>query len=107
LKRYKIPSMRILNNLEKSNYYYKKTYRNFINYYLKVRKVNFTDFLGNRLDVINFLERNPEFLSNRSKRIEIMVHPILNENGLIIDKIGGKEFDSGFQKSISDCMVTL
>lgn len=107
LKTYKIPSMRILNNLEKSNYFYKNAYRNIINNYLKTRKANFTDFLGNRLDFLSILERNPAFLNNKNKRIEIMVHPDLKENGLLIDKIGDKEYDFRFQKDLTDYLETF
>jgi|ERR1035437_14690 predicted glycoside hydrolase/deacetylase ChbG (UPF0249 family) len=107
LKTYKIPSMRILNNLEKSNYFYKNAYRNFINHYLKTRKANFTDFMGNQLDFLTILERNPAFLNNKNKRIEIMVHPDLKENGLLIDKIGGKEFDFRFQKDLTGYLDTF
>lgn len=98
LKKYKIPSMRILNNLEKSNNYYKNAYRFSLNHYLKVRKANFSDFLGNRLTVLSILERNPDFFKNENKILEIIVHPNLDDNGLLIDKIGGKEYDFRFQK---------
>jgi hypothetical protein len=107
LKTYKIPSMRILNNLNKSNYFYKNTYRNLINNYLKARNVNFTDFLGNQLDFLSMLEKNPAILNNKKKRIEIMVHPDLKENGLLIDKIGGKEYDFRFQKEITGYLETF
>jgi hypothetical protein len=106
LKTYKIPSMRILNNLYKSNYYYKNAFRNLVNYYLKARRVNFTDFLGNQLDFLSMLERNPAFLNNKNKRIEIMVHPDLKENGLLIDRIGDKEYDFRFQKDITCYLET-
>jgi chitin disaccharide deacetylase len=107
LKRYNIPSMRILNNLEKSHYYYKNAYRSVINYYLKGQKVNFTDFLGNQTDIITVLKKNPAFLSNQNKKIEIMVHPCINANGLLTDKIGDKEYDFGFQKTILNCTGTF
>lgn len=96
LKTYNIPSIRILNNLEKSDYFYKNTYRNIINYYLKVRNYNFTNFLGNQIDFLSAVERNPTFLNIKNKRIEIMVHPDFNDNGLLIDKIGGNEYDFNF-----------
>ena len=107
LKTYNIPSMRILNNLNKSNYFYKNAYRNIINHYLKARKANFTDFLGNQLDFLSILERNPAFLDSRNKKIEIMVHPDLNENGLLIDKIRDKEYDFRFQKDITSYLETF
>jgi predicted glycoside hydrolase/deacetylase ChbG (UPF0249 family) len=101
LKIYKIPTMRILNNLNKSNHLYKNVYRNLINNYLKARKANFSEFLGNQLAFLSILERNPAFFNNKNKRIEIMVHPDLNENGLLIDKIGDKEYDFRFPNNIT------
>ena len=98
LKTYKIPSMRILNNLEKSNYFYKNAYRNFINRYLKAQNANFTDFLGNQIDFLSIIERYPAFLNKKNKSIEIMVHPDLKENGLLIDKIGAKNMILDFKK---------
>jgi predicted glycoside hydrolase/deacetylase ChbG (UPF0249 family) len=107
LKTYRIPSMRILNNLNKSNYFCKNAYRNIINCYLKYRKANFTDFLGNQLDFISILDRNPSFLDDMNKRIEIMVHPDLNESGMLIDKIKDKEYDFLFQKNIKEYIDTF
>jgi len=103
LKTYKIPSMRILRNLGKSNYSYKRTYRNIINQYLKVQKVNFSDFLGDQLDFVSILKKDPLFLRNeRNTRIEIMVHPDLNYNGLVYDRIEGKEYELNFQKVLTE-----
>lgn len=68
---------------------------------------NFTDFIGNRLDFLSILKRNPAFLNNKNKRIEIMVHPDLKENGLLIDKIGDKEYDFRFQKDLTGYLETF
>jgi predicted glycoside hydrolase/deacetylase ChbG (UPF0249 family) len=107
LKIYLIPSMRILNNLYKSNYFYKNAYRNLVNHYLRAQNVNFTDFLGNQKDFLSILERNPAFLNNKNKRIEIMVHPDLKENGLLIDKIGFKEYDFRFEEDLTSYLETF
>jgi predicted glycoside hydrolase/deacetylase ChbG (UPF0249 family) len=101
LKTYKIPSIRILNNLNRSNYFYKNAYRNIINHYLISRKENFSNFLGNQLDFLSYMERNSSILEIRNIIIEIMVHPDLNENGLLIDKIRDKEYDFRFQNDIT------
>ena len=87
LKEYNIPSMRILNNLNKSRYYYKNAYRDLINAYLKFRKANFTDYLGNQLALLTILEKNPTFFKDNNKKFEIMVHPDFNDRGQLIDKV--------------------
>ena len=84
----KIPSMRILNNLEKSKYKYKNTYRSLINYYIRFKKVNFSDYLGNQVDFLRTFKTRSDFLNKR--KAEIMVHPELSNEGEIIDKIGTK-----------------
>jgi predicted glycoside hydrolase/deacetylase ChbG (UPF0249 family) len=107
LKTYNIPSIRILNNLNESSCFYKNAYRNLINHYLKVRKANFTEFLGNQLAFLSILEKNPSFFNNSNKRIEIMVHPDLKENGLLIDKIGNNEYDFRFPKDLETYFETF
>lgn len=100
LKTYKIPSIRILNNLEKTDYFYKNAYRSLINQYLRFRKVNFTDYLGNQYDFMKKFESKSSFFNN--KRVEIMVHPDFKKSGLLIDKVGNKESDFLFRKEILD-----
>lgn len=91
LQTYKIPSMRILNNLEKSGQIYKNIYRDIINRYLISKRVNFTEFLGDRKDFLAVISNKPDLI--RNKKVEIMVHPFYNLNGKLIDKNGEKEFD--------------
>jgi predicted glycoside hydrolase/deacetylase ChbG (UPF0249 family) len=86
---YKIPSMRILNNLNQSTSYYKGGYRKLINKIIKIKGVNNTDYLGNQLEAIWQLNHDPKFFE--SKRLEIMVHPDYNQSGIIIDKIKDQE----------------
>lgn len=85
LRYYKIPSMRILNNLNRSTSYYKLSYRNFINKIIKAKGVNNTDYFGNQLEAIWQLEHDPIFFDK--KKLEIMVHPDYENNGILIDKI--------------------
>ena len=101
-KKYNIPFIRILNNLEKPTKIHKKTYRNIINFYLKVKKSNFSDFFGNQYDFISTLKRNPTFLN---KKIEVMVHPDYNAEGKLIDK-EGKNFDFSFLESLNNAIET-
>ena len=84
-KQYHIPSIRILNNLEKSDKIYKRLYRANINLYLKAKGANYSDFFGDQLDFQLKYKKRPSFINNSS--IEIMVHPDYNSEGKLIDKI--------------------
>jgi len=101
LKTYNIPTVRIHNNLSRSQFSYKNHYRDLMIKYLKLHKVNFSDFFGNQIDFLGRFEKNSLFFYN--KTLEIMVHPDINNNGKIIDKVMGKEYDFEFQKYI-DCL---
>ena len=90
LKTYNIPSMRILNNLE-STKFYKDFYRASVNAYLKRKRINFTDYLGSREDYLAAINGNPGL--TRNKTIEIMVHPIYNSGGKLVDILQKKEYD--------------
>lgn len=102
LKTYDIPTMRILNNLEKSKNIFKDSYRHLMNQYMKAQKINYTDYLGNRIDFLEKLNFDPAFSKNNS--VEIMVHPSYNIDGLLIDRIGKKEFDFRFPPEITNFM---
>lgn len=94
LKEHNIPSMRILNNLNRSFNRFKNAYRNMINIYLKRRGINFSDYLGDQDGFFEFYKNNPEFISkNKENKIEIMVHPSFNINGDLVNKIGDNEYD--------------
>jgi chitin disaccharide deacetylase len=104
LKRiYNIPSIRILNNLEKHPQRYKSIYRNQINTCIKRKKANFTDYFGSRLDFLNKLKNNNSFFNEKS--VEIMVHPDYNEKGIIIDKIKNLEYNFEFPDYITKFLV--
>jgi len=89
LKVYNIPSMRILNNLDHSTRYYKTVYRNLVNTYIKTTGSNNSDFFGNQLEAVSRLKDDRLFCENR--KLEIMVHPDYNDNGIIIDRIKNQE----------------
>jgi chitin disaccharide deacetylase len=89
LKEYKIPSMRILNNLNNSTRIYKSSYRSIINSIIKQSKSNFSDLFGNQPEAISLLKNNPSLFEH--KMIEIMVHPDYNSEGLIINRIDDHE----------------
>jgi len=89
LKKYEIPSMRILNNLNRSTKFYKSGYRRLVNEYLKLHKANFSDFLGNQPEAILRLKNDRSFCENR--KLEIMVHPDFNNEGILIDRINNQE----------------
>lgn len=90
-KKYNIPSIRILNNMEDETTNYKKIYRNFINKILHKKRLNFSDFFGSVADYKYTLEKKPSLLEN--KRVEIMVHPDYNAKGDLIDRVGKSEVD--------------
>jgi chitin disaccharide deacetylase len=89
LKKYNIPSMRILNNLNRSTRIYKSGYRIIVNKLIKLNGVNYSDFLGNQLEASWQLEKDPMFFNG--KKLEVMVHPDFNQNGIIIDRIRNSE----------------
>ena len=81
-KKYNIPSIRILNNLEKPTRLYKKEYRSLINCYLKKTHSNFTDYFGSGYDFLIQFNKDPSIIN---KNIEIMVHPDYDCKGRLID----------------------
>jgi len=96
--KYNIPSIRILNNLEKSTKLYKRVYRDLINYYIKRNHANYSDIFGNQSDfLLKFIEDPTLF---KKKNIEIMVHPDYNSNGNLIDKVGSGEYDFTFLQTM-------
>lgn len=97
-KRYNIPSIRILNNLEKSNMLYKGVYRKLINDYIMRKHVNNSDLFGNRCDFLLKLKEDSSVMMNRN--IEIMVHPDFNSDGKLIDKVGNDEYDFTFLQKL-------
>ena len=96
LKVYKIPAVRILNNLDVTGVY-KFAYRNCINNYLSLKKLNFSDYFGSREDYVLALKKHPNF--NKHKVMELMVHPDYNAQGKLIDLFPGREYDFEFLKN--------
>lgn len=97
-KKYNIPSIRILNNMEKSTKIYKWIYRQLINYYIKQKHANYSDYFGSRSDFILKLKRDPSLI--KKNNIEIMIHPTYNSEGKLIDKTGLNELDFIFLQSL-------
>jgi hypothetical protein len=81
--------MRILNNLNQATKYYKIGYRKIINGFIKYKRANFSDFLGNQTEAVSFLRENGSLGEN--KKLEIMVHPDYNDKGILIDRINKQE----------------
>lgn len=98
LKKYSIPSMRILNNLNRATKNYKTGYRKIVNEYIKFNRANFSDFLGNHLEAVSFLRENGSLAEN--KKLEIMVHPDYNDKGILIDRIYNQEDILDFPEDI-------
>jgi len=89
LKTYGIPSMRILDNLNRSTEFYKKGYRRLVNSYIKHKMANFTDYFGNCPEAF-YKIRNSESVYKMGS-LEIMVHPDYNSEGILIDRIQNEE----------------
>jgi hypothetical protein len=89
LKSYGIPSMRILDNLNRSSDFYKEGYRRIVNGYIKLKLANFTDYFGNSPEAYYRLRKIKA--KYEMKRIEIMVHPDYNNEGILIDRIHNEE----------------
>jgi len=101
-KKYNIPAIRILNNLEEPSRIYKKAYRAAINLYLTKNNSNFSVLFGSRNDVVKKFAADPGSLGKKS--IEIMVHPDYNTEGRLIDNTDDK-LDFGFVKSLNINLV--
>jgi chitin disaccharide deacetylase len=90
LKEYRIPSMRILNNLNGSTLFYKSIYRRMINRVITNNGVNFTDYFGNQVEASAFLKIHSKILNE--KKLEIMVHPVYDNSGKVVDRLEGKDY---------------
>jgi chitin disaccharide deacetylase len=99
MKKYSIPSLRILNNTEHSIQPLNTIYRKTFNLYLKIKQVNNSDLFGNHKDIKTHI-RNSEGLAG--KQIEIMVHPLLSKEGIIVDKISENEINTSFVEELSE-----
>lgn len=104
LKTYKIPFMRILNNLE-STKIHKNIYRNLNNKRLKRLKVNNTDYFGTQLDFLLKIKKYPNLIKN--KKVEIVVHPDYNSKGKLIDILHNKEYNFDFLEPVQQTLTSL
>jgi len=90
LRKYKIPSMRILNNTNVRTTCHKKAYRNAVNYILKKKNINYSDYFGNQIEARRFLLQYRG--RKNDKKLEIMVHPVYDDSGKLVDKIGHEKY---------------
>jgi chitin disaccharide deacetylase len=98
LKAYSIPSMRVLYNLNSSGSIPKGMYRKIVNSYIKMRGLNFSDYLGNQIEAVSKL--NEDWSLIERKRLEIMVHPDYDKTGMLIDKIKNREYPFEYPKEL-------
>jgi hypothetical protein len=98
LIKYNIPSMRILNNLNQTTKFYKSGYRRIVNSIIKMNKAHFSDFFGNRPEAFSRLRNNNLFFEN--KKLEIMVHPDYNKDGILIDRFRNQDIILDYPKDI-------
>jgi predicted glycoside hydrolase/deacetylase ChbG (UPF0249 family) len=89
LKKHGIPSMRILNNLNRSTGVHKLSYRKLINLFIKSQRAAFSDYFGNQFEGISLLRSNKPGCDN--KKLEIMVHPDISSEGMLVNKIQDQE----------------
>ncbi len=89
LKTYDIPSMRILNNLNRKGRFYKISYRKIINALIKFNKAGYSDFFGDQFEGFSLLRNNITLYDG--KKLEIMVHPDYNDEGILINRIQDQE----------------
>lgn len=81
-RKYRIPRIRIARNTGSAQNRLKNTYRNMVNGYLrKVSGMDTTDFFGSIDDIRQLVP--VEALAG--KTIEVMVHPMINAAGLVVD----------------------
>ncbi|MDQ2719839.1 MAG: ChbG/HpnK family deacetylase [Bacteroidota bacterium] len=97
-KRYNIPYVRILNNMEKASIWYKRVYRCRLNNILFNKGINYSDLFGNQADFSAKWSENTHFFKN--KAIEIMVHPDYNQEGQLVDMAGENQYDFNFIQSL-------
>jgi hypothetical protein len=83
LSEYKIPHIRILNNMNTSSNRLKRIYRSLINRYLISEKISRSHYFGTRRDYDHFSQLIPMNLPD--KPIEIVIHPTLDQSGRVID----------------------
>ena len=93
-RKYQVPAIRILNNLESGSSFPKRLYRNFVNRYLRKEGLQFSNQFGDRNDFLKWISGIQKLPAG--EKIEIMVHPDFNEGGQIIDRVGKKEYDFAF-----------
>lgn len=98
LKENSIPSMRILNNLNRSTGLHKLFYRKLINTLIKFNNSNFSDLFGNQLEGLSVLKNNRAICNN--KKLEIMVHPDYNSDGILINRIQEQEIIFGYPEDL-------
>jgi chitin disaccharide deacetylase len=100
LKTHNIPSMRILNNLNRSTKFHKIAYRNIINVLIKSNKASFSDFFGNQFEGLSLLRDNISKCDN--KKLEIMVHPDYNAQGILINRLQEQEIIFNYPEDLQN-----
>lgn len=99
LKAYRIPSVRIQNNLNSSSAFYKMSYRSAVNQYIKLHKANYSDYFGDLPESVSKL-RSCGTLYFKNKKLEIMVHPDYTNDGILINRIGNEEIVFNYPDNI-------
>lgn len=90
MKRHRIPKIRILNNMERAGWSLKTAYRQQSNKKFFRKNIHFSDYMGSQKDFLIAMKSRKKLFSG--KTIEIMVHPVYNNKGFLVDKIGPEEY---------------
>ncbi len=81
-----IPYIRIMGNVAESCSTSRRLYTILYNSYLKYHRLNRTHYFGSINQYIAFIKKSAAGLT-AEKRFEIMTHPILNDEGIIVDAL--------------------
>ena len=100
LRKYNIPSMRILNNLNRSTRLHKISYRKIVNVFIGLSHSNFSDFFGNQFEGLSLLRDKISKCQN--KKLEIMVHPDYNNRGILINRIQDQEIIFNYPEDLQN-----
>jgi predicted glycoside hydrolase/deacetylase ChbG (UPF0249 family) len=88
LRQYGIPRIRILNNLCRETMPHKAAYRRMINWYLRLLKVPRSELFGTAEQLHKV--RNRYYGTVNKCVVEVMVHPILDCAGNVVDALNDK-----------------
>ncbi|MBN1126159.1 MAG: ChbG/HpnK family deacetylase [Sedimentisphaerales bacterium] len=91
VRQFQIPNVRIMRNISDSCSIHRKLYAAFFNARLRRRKLGRTKLFGSIYDYLVYSQRVRS--TTRKNSCEIMIHPMLNNNGRIVDGKAGTSLE--------------